>query len=823
MKRPKRLIRTRMNNLLSVITDFPLTIIEAPAGYGKTTAVQHFLSSRGLEPLWISFRFASEPSEYFWSKITDGVAHIDNTAGTAFKSLGFPDNTPQRNKIISLINKLELTTPTVVVLDNYELVANPLFSRLLLQIAEDEIENLHLVIITRDTTELDFVSLLSRGKCCVISQQQIKFTMNEVRDYCMLMSCTVTDSEMERMAKYTDGWISMIYIMLLGVEENIPIGINHTLDELIDKTLFNVHTAELQHFLLQLSLMDGFTARQAAFVTGNERAGELLKQLLKKNAFILYDNREKEYKIHNVLLDFLKGRQNFSTGERRDLYRRLGEWYLQRNDLFQAYSYLAQAGEVKKILEHLNTNAPIRNRYTDFEGADALFASAPKALLFENPIAYLRYLFYSIIKQKKNVMVDLTQRLDQLEQYYQNRIDISDKEKNHILAEILCVRKFTAFNRLSQMHAYNEQITRLLDGQHSSIMLQVNEFTFGSPHYLYIYFRDAGTLKELVALSAGNLSHAAFSDGCGTGSDSLAIAEYACETGDYHKALLESRKAVYKAETKSQWSVIICAEFNAMRASVALGKIHTALETLRQISADVEELNSAVYNSMIQLCKGYLYAVLEIPEKIPLWLKNGDLSSLSLFFGGMGFDLLVYGKVLLAQGEYLKIEALSASFADAFGVFHNCLGFIHNAILLAAARACFYGPEAGVTDLKKALLLARPDGIVLPFAECAVYLLPVFRVMPEADRQEQFTQHVRFCCEQYTGNLKGILPHRPKLTKRETEILVLLAGDLNRNEIADRLTISPATVKTHLQTIYRKLEADGKTSAVKIAQINGLI
>lgn len=817
----KILKRKRIDQKLTDIYRFPLTIIEAPAGYGKTTAVRNFFTEHSKRALWIYCQ-KEKISTGYWAKFADSISRIDGSAGSALKNMGYPANAPQRNKALSILNTVDFVRPTAIVFDNYELIKDTQFSQLLIQIAEDEIENLQLVVITRDTTEIDFITLLSKGKCCVISQQQIKFTSEEINDYCIMMINSISKNDIKKIADYTDGWISMIYILLLGVKEHIPIGLNSTLEELIDKTLFSIHEADIRQFLLELSIMGNFTSKQAEWVTGRKNAGELLKSLQKKNSFLYFDSQEKTYRIHPVLLDFLRPRQDFSNEQQKELYHRLGEWYLQHNDLLEAYAYLARAGEAEKILLHLNDTAPIRNLYTDFEGADELFSSVSKEVLFNYPIAYLRYLFYSVVILKKEMIEELTERLDELEVYYLGKQDMDIKRRDHILAEILCVRKFTEFNRLEKMHTYNDKIIRLLNGKQSSIMLNVNEFTFGSPHYLYIYFRDVGTLKLITSISQKN-SHTFFSDGCGMGSDSLATAEYACETCDFQTAILESRKAIYKAETKSQWSVVICAKFNMTRVVLALGKIHTAHEILQQLCDDAEASNSPIYSSMAQLCRGYVYSSLDMPDSIPLWLKTGDLSSLSMFFGGMGFDKLVYAKALLAQGEYLKLEALSDSFDLSFSVFQNRLGFIHNAILRAAAKYHLYGTDNAVPALVLALDMARPDEIILPFAECATHLLPVFKAMPKESRKEEFTVQVLTVCKKYADNLKDLLPEKPKLTGRETEILKLLAEGLSRNKIAEHLTISPGTVKTHTQSIYRKLGADGRASAVKIAWSNGFL
>ncbi|MVB12553.1 HTH-type transcriptional regulator MalT [Caprobacter fermentans] len=819
MDRPKHLIRKRLNSLLFSIDTYPLTIVEAPAGYGKTTAVKDYLSGRRDDVVWLSFQRMHGLSE-IWSRFAEEMGKRDPSIGAKLAELGPPADTPRREKAFSILNELELKRSVVVVLDNYELAVGTGLTELLLRLGEEDIENLHLAVLTRDTSDFDLALSLARERCCVISRAQLKFTADEVRGYCMLTQFRITDDAVNKLIVYADGWISLLYVMLAGMEKGIPIGMTPTLDELIDQTLFQVHNENIRHYLLQLSVMDSFTARQADSVTGRQDSYELLRILRKKNAFIQYDGQERLYRIHPVLLDFLRARQNFSSEEERALYARLGEWLLQENDLRPAYSCLARAGKTERILSHMNRTLPIRNLYTDFDGADEVFESGSQELLTEYPVAYLRYLFFSMVSGKKSVVADLPRRLDRLEAVFRRKKGIGGVERDRILAEILCVRKFTAFNRLKAMHAYNDEILRLLNGRQSSIMLQVNEFTFGLPHYLYLYFRDAGSLKSLAELSQYNF-HPAFSDGCGIGSDSLALAELACETGDFRTAVSESRKAVYKAETKAQISIMICARFCGARANFALGQLQTARELLRALREDAEKQSNPIYLSMARLCEGYFCVPLEMP--IPQWLKDGRLSSLSLYFGGMGFDRLVYGKALLAQGEYLKLEALSDSFDASFSVFQNRLGFLHGAILRAAAKAHLSNAEAAVPELIRALDMAKPDGIVLPFAECARHLLPVFRALPKKAHEDTFARRAQEICASYLEAVRPLLSEDRSLTAREIEVLRCLDRGLTRNEIADRLFISPGTVKTHLRAIYQKLDADGKVSALRAARQNGLL
>lgn len=499
-QRPKHLVRKRINCLLSAILSYPLVIVEAPSGYGKTTAVKDFLAKQEGDALWIPFQRLRDVRDV-WACFANKLAKCDPAAGGKLAELGFPDNGAAQKRALSILGGLKLARPTYAVFDNCELAEGPGFFDFLLRIGDAEIQHLHLTVITRDTTEINFTPLLSRGKCHIVLQKEMSFTEDEVRGYCSLMGGRVDNNAIGELTAYTGGWISLIYLLLLGLENGIPIGLNSTVDDLIEKTLFLVHGPEARRFLLRLSVMESFTEKQAAYVTEYADSAGLLRELRKKNAFLQYDEREKIYRIHPVLLDFLRARADFSEEETRGLFRRLGEWLLRENDLRLAYACLAKAGDAARILAHLNRAAPIRALYADFEGADELFATAPRELLVENPVATLRYLFYSLVSEKKEVAADVPHRLDELEAACRQNGELSRPERDRILGEILCVRKFTLFNDLAAMHAWNGEILRLLGGRPSSVMLRVNEFTFGSPHYLYIYFRDAGTLKTVAELS----------------------------------------------------------------------------------------------------------------------------------------------------------------------------------------------------------------------------------------------------------------------------------------------------------------------------------
>jgi len=823
MMNKKYLRRARINTILSKLYDYPLTILEAPMGYGKTTAVKKFLEEETTKATWVTFPDLMHSETVFWNKFTDEIMNRDVHAGATLKSLGLPCDAPQTEKLMQVLSELRFSDRLLIVLDDYQNALDISLNKLLMTLAQEEIDGLHILIITRDTSHINFVELLSRGLCYIITSSQLKFSEIELSKYCYLLNDAITGEDLRKIYECTDGWISFAYIILLGLEHGIPVGLSTTAEDLIEKALFLPYDTEKQMLLLKLSIMEEFTAKKAEFVTGELTAKHLLKRLSKENAFIIYDEKTGMYKIHNVLLDFLRMKQSFTRVETCELYGRLSDWYLEQQDFQTAYGYLYHIGQIERILSHLNNPKNIRNVQFTFSGVHEMFNKAPRDLLFRYPIAYLLYLFYSIVTGMENEILSWEKRLDELELYYRNLEDIDEAYRDRILAEILIVRKFTLFNHISEIKASNREILRLLNGQNSYITFQEQEFTFGSPHYLYIYYRDSGSFRTLSDTLSEDVGYAEFSNGCGTGCDSLSKAEYALETGDFKNVERSLLEAIVKAKTRSQTAVIICAKFCQIRLTIVQGRISEALKLLEQMQQEFCAQNNSLFNTTIDLCKGYIFASIGQPEQIPSWLQIGDMTEADFMYQGIAYNYLVYGKALMASGKFMELEALTVPFKKCFALYSNQLGHIYNKIFESVAKYQLRGTGVGVAFLELALKEAEPDRLVIPFVESAVHIWEMLQIVLRKHPDDEYIKFISTLCEQYKKNLQGQSHQSVAMTNREISILSLSASGLNRKDIANRLFIAEETVKSHFKNIYQKLEVNSKLSAIRIAQDRGYL
>ena len=819
MKRQRTLKRDRVNRALESIFDYPLTIVEAPMGYGKTTAVRDFLTVKRLPFMWLTFLSSEDTHIFFWDRLSAEISKFDKETGKSFKSLGFPADASQTANILSLLRGLEFPPDTILVIDDYHLVKDFLIGKLLSHIVANQPENLNIIILTRDTSNLEMDELFAKRLCNILPQQTLEFTGEEVLSYCAVMGFSSTELELLKIREYTGGWISMIYLVMLGIQKGIPAGSNHAISSLVERVLYNAYDGQIRQFLLRLSVMDSFTAEQALFVTKEEKAEEFLRKLRRENAFVAFDEESGRYKPHNVLLDFIRSKFT-NRPEWLDCYHRLGEWHLFKNEYTKAYKCFYQADDAERILALLDHEDIISLDANEFEDILDMFPAQPQELLIRYPIAYMQYIALAVLSGDRALMDDGLLRLNRLQEVYENKEDIPIARKNRILGGISFIRIFTVWNDERMMIVFVREAVHYLKGYGRRLLKQDAEFTFGSPHLLYSYYRRQDNLKELGDRMMADFPDLQLLTGeCSEGSDYLISAEYALETGDWEKVEINAYKAVHKKQS----CIALCAEFALIRLYIYQGKINEATEHLSRLRDEVSAENNSIHNTTLEIIEGYINACLGRAEGIPHWLRTGDMSPARFIYQGHAFNYIVYGKAVLLSKDYILLEILTKEFEQYFSTFNYQLGFFHNKIFEAAAKYRLYGLETGCNVLKEALDETRGDHIILPFAEYAPDITDMVRHLAAFSPSDPYIKEVHRSCEHYIKMLKQAEGIASLLSAREAQVLALMAQGLKRSEIAQRLYIMPGTVKIHLEHIYNKLEAKNKLDAVNKARNLNLI
>lgn len=124
MKNYKILRRQRVEEALDDVFNYPLTIVSATRGYGKTTSVRTYLSARNIRTIWIPLLGCDGDETVFWHKLSASVGKLYPEFDKRLLRLGFPMDARQTAAIIDLIWKLDRKKTTVIVIDDYHLINN---------------------------------------------------------------------------------------------------------------------------------------------------------------------------------------------------------------------------------------------------------------------------------------------------------------------------------------------------------------------------------------------------------------------------------------------------------------------------------------------------------------------------------------------------------------------------------------------------------------------------------------------------------------------------------------------------------------------------
>jgi len=805
---------------LENIYNFPLTLAVAAMGYGKTTSVKEYLNNRDSRYIWLTVDSYESSPQLIWDTLASQLSKAEPEIGRQMRAFGFPVDVPKGDKVLQMIEDLTYMTDSVLVIDDYHNAHTKELDRLVERLVRANIKGFHIVILSRTMPEINVDELLLKGYCHLIKSRLFEITAPEIKDYFKLYGHEISDETSKQVYDVSEGWISAVYLMMQDFAETGKISAGQSMERLIETAVMKRYDLKEVQLLKSLCILDSFTPRQAVYVTRDETAETTLLRISHENSFIRYDKQWDIYRIHKVFNGYL---QKLLVADppgigAKELYRRSGEWCILNGDTLKGLKCLHKAQEYDMVLEEFEKSVSI-TRIMDSSPTYVLelFEQIPEESRLLHPIAYLAYAgFYATNVDRDGGFRLLTE----LDKYYRGDSKLEPDMLRRVSGEIELIYAYTAFNDAPAMRERFMRAHEMLGGT-SDIANERKIITFGSPHSLYLYHREAGMLRnDKECVQDMFRYYTELAGGCGRGFDDLLEAEYLLETGDLDRAELYARRAEHKAESLNQVSISICAVFTIARIFAAHGKYDEALEVMAELKNDVQTECGPILSSAYDVAFGYIGGITGCEDRFSRWLGEGDLEQSEILYQGMGFNYIAYGKHLLLKGDFIKLEVLCEQMRQVFTPFRNVLGYLHANIMLAVCRFRLYGTDNATEPLLDALELGRADGIVSTFAEYGAYVIDILKEVRLSVGADDYFDLVLHSTARYAENLKSFHAHkekRPQFTKREREILALLIEGRSNQEIADALFVAEVTIRKNITTIYRKLNVTGRAAAVRKA------
>ncbi|MCC7446220.1 MAG: helix-turn-helix transcriptional regulator [Anaerolineae bacterium] len=361
--RPQLVPRLPLQSRLKQAVSYPLTLIIAPPGFGKTTlAVQWVQALPTSTAAWLTVDSDdNEPTRFLAYLIASlKVAYPDLGVG-AQQLLESPRPVPPRAMIASLINDIVgLRQAVCLVIDDYHVITEPAIHDALAYLLDNVPNNFHLLLVGRSDPPLPLPRYRARGQLTEFRVADLRFTLDEAVTFFESLEITLTKDDVSRLESRTEGWVAglqLTALSLTGRDESYNRRFvqaftgshRHILDYLADEVLEH-QPQQVQAFLLETSILDRLAALLCDAVTGRSDGKAMLAYLEQANLFVVPLDEERQwYRYHHLFADVLRHRLRMQQPELPPvLHMRASQWYEQHHLYGEAITHALAAQDVER-------------------------------------------------------------------------------------------------------------------------------------------------------------------------------------------------------------------------------------------------------------------------------------------------------------------------------------------------------------------------------------------------------------------------------------------------------------------------------------------
>jgi LuxR family maltose regulon positive regulatory protein len=344
-----------------------LTLVEAPAGFGKTTLLASCLADFGIPIAWLSLDKNDNQMGTFLSYLIAAIKKANNKIGNeASQLLAAPETAAPEIILTSLINDLDDAGGEIaLVLDDYQFMSNKAVHETMTFLLEHCPNTLHLVLASRSDPPLPLARLRARGQVTELRIADLRFTQDETAQFLNgAMSLRLDHRSIAALEERTEGWIAGLQMAALsmhnraditGFVENFSGTNRYILDYLVEEVLAK-QPPEVKRFLLYTSILERLTAPLCDYIVEISEhsindmfqpSNEVLEYLERANLFLLpLDDERQWYRYHHLFADLLHARlDQIFPGEAIQLHGRAAAWFAQAGLYVEAINHALAAGE----------------------------------------------------------------------------------------------------------------------------------------------------------------------------------------------------------------------------------------------------------------------------------------------------------------------------------------------------------------------------------------------------------------------------------------------------------------------------------------------
>jgi LuxR family maltose regulon positive regulatory protein len=353
--------RPRLHALLNESLKFALTLVSAPAGFGKTTLLSTWaqsLPATQAQVAWLSLDEDENDPQLFWTYVLSALDQQQPERFTPlFKSLQSPLALPLHSILTSLINLArESSEHLVLVLDDYHVITEQQVHNTLAYLVEHLPPHLHIILATRTDPPLPLSLLRTRRLLREIRTEQLRCSMQETKAFFQhVVSTPLPDQTIQEVVARTEGWLAGLQLLALSLPEHVdPLTLlqevsgeqRYILDYLIEVVL-QKQPVEVQMFLLRTSILERLSVSLCDAVMEQTGSQAMLEHLERANLFVVsLDSKRQWYRYHGLFAEALHYQLERRHADLMPvLHMRASQWYAQHQCTMQAIQHAFEARE----------------------------------------------------------------------------------------------------------------------------------------------------------------------------------------------------------------------------------------------------------------------------------------------------------------------------------------------------------------------------------------------------------------------------------------------------------------------------------------------
>ncbi len=866
--RAKVVLRPRLLGRLNDGLHRKLTLVCAPAGFGKTTLVSEWLAGCEKPTAWLSLDEGdSDPARFLMYLVAALQTVVPTLGAGVLAALGSPQPPPIEAMLTVLLNDIA-TVPDrfILVLDDYHVIDAKPVDRALTFLLEHLPSRLHLVLSTREDPSLPLPRLRARGQLTEVRAADLRFTPAEAAEFLEgVMGLNLSAEDVALLETRTEGWIAGLQLAALSVRDHQDAssfirsftgGHHFVLDYLLEEVLQR-QPGSVQTFLLRTSVLERLCGPLCDAVLQDSAASgqKTLEAIERANLFIVpLDDERRWYRYHHLFAELLRQRLHQITAsatgdgvtEVSELHRRASGWYESNGLEVEAFHHAAAAHDVERAERLIQGQG--RPLYVRGGAAPVLkwLGSLPKAVLDARPSLWV------VLATALAVVGQVTrveQNLRAAEGAMQGA-EIDDKARD-LIGRIADLRALVALLAADprQIETIVTQTRRALAYLHPDNLASraATLWKLGLAHQFRGERASATEAHaEAVAISeaSGNVHINILATTClGYLQEldnrlSLAVQTYrrvlhlvgeppgpvACEAYVGLARIFYQQNDLEAAERHGLKSVQLARQLEIdsfVTSALFLARLKLTQGDAQGVAAVLDEAEAFVrqHNFMFRLPDVAAAQVLAL-------LRQGDLAAAAHLTERHDLPLS-QARVYLARGNTSAALAVLGPLRQHLEAKGWADKRLEVTVLQAVAHHAHGDQDEAMQLLGDALALAEPEGFIRRFVDEGAPMAQLLTEAATRGLRSGYTEKLlaAFEPEEPTRTDKRAPPPAAPtgfllepLSRRELEVLRLVAEGLSNREISRRLFRALSTIKGHNRIIFDKLQVRNRTEAVARAR-----